>query len=166
LQPLQVDGRVFETFHDLWVASDIIVEAVIGDAHDADLTIRATPPRVLVRTDYDLDLVEIFKADSRVSASTRRTQLRMLGGSRDKGSSVEEVSQKGLPLFRKGERYVLFLRNPDGLNYSLTTGQADSVFLVQAERIVPRGLGSVAQDLGRHGHSDLATLLRRGGGSR
>jgi hypothetical protein len=150
------------TLEDLWQPSDLVVEGVV-----------VAPPRYVrmpgsgtaVFTEYAFQVLQVFKRDSELVSSDGVITVQRLGGVIDVGSHLEDRTDVNLPRLRKGERYILFLRRLPGEN-TYTPPTADFVFLVDKNRVVPRGKGPFAQQHAGREADELVTAIRKRGGGK
>jgi hypothetical protein len=133
--PMRVEprGGAVATLDELWANSTIVVEGAIEAERPAD---RVVGGIFDVRTTYEVRVIEVFKGAPRLNAAT--IPVRRRGGIRDRGDRIEHHVPVDYPLFKAGERYLLFLRQREwsratpepGLYYNETTSGPDSVFQV------------------------------------
>jgi hypothetical protein len=171
-RPFHIEGRgAAATFEELWSRSDVVIEGIVEKEQPADYVVRGT---ALVHTMYDVRLVEIYKLSKHLTKQTDSIQVRRRGGVRDVGSQVEVHAADTFPLFKQGERYLMFLRETEwaqsspyqGIFYYGTTYDGPDSFL-KAE---PSGFRSSAQtslarSMGAMSLEALRDQLRRSAGA-
>src|SRR5262245_53649615 len=110
---LFVDGRfVPSTLKQMQTQADTVVKAIVNDGHSDDVVAAAGAPAPSVATIYDVTVEEVLKPDSRVAPGSVVPVWR-LGGKRDKGDHIEVTDEDDFPLFKSGDKYVLFLKWQD-----------------------------------------------------
>jgi hypothetical protein len=115
---------------ELWNVADIIVEGIV----------RSETPIDDAFTAYHVQLLEVYKPDSRVSPGSQAITVSRMGGVRDKGAYIEKRVEQGFPLFERGERYILFL---DALGNGRYTLGAEGAFLITPTALKPRGRSEI-----------------------
>lgn len=169
--PIRVEPRgAVATFEELWAGSTLVVDGVVEAERPAD---REVAGILDVRTTYVVRVTEVFKG-SGVLKGQPTIPVRRRGGIRDRGERVEHHSPVNYPLFKAGERYILFLRQQEwsaatpepGIYYNETTYGPDSVFQVTAEsRLQTPGRSRLSQALAAQDAEALRKALRRAGKS-
>jgi hypothetical protein len=144
-----IDGgqQPFASADEMWNASDIIVEGIVRSE---------TPIDDLV-TSYQVQLLEMYKPDSRVGPGSTAITVSRTGGVRDKGAYIEKRVEKGFPLFERGEHYILCLKALPNGTYTLN---AEGAFLITPTDVKPRGHSEVGQAYSLN--PELFRLMLRG----
>ena len=128
-----------ETTDKMWGQSAIVIEGVVTSSRTV-----VTPPLVpndrfpLIQTAHDIQVLEVFKADARVTQPGQRITVRQTGGDLDKGTHIERLVPEGTPIYTQGARYILFLQFhdlPDHPFYSNSGFGPDGVYKVINGRI-------------------------------
>jgi hypothetical protein len=149
-KPVPMEGRgALATLEELWAKSDVVVEGIIQKEEPGEVTTRDGS---ILYTFYDVRLVAVYKTSPRVSAGATTIRMRRRGGVRDRGNHIEAQLSENYPLFKLGERYLLFVRQsredgPQGLYYYETTYGPDSAFEVQGSSISSKGKSSLARSM-------------------
>ena len=147
-----------QSLEELWRRSTIVVEGVVaGDGRPVDYQVGSV---TMVMTMYDIDVLTVYKASSFVASAGTSIQVRRLGGERDRGDHIEATVQADYPLFNRGERYILFLRQQEwsdkvpysGVYHNGTTSGSDSAYQVVDGR------------LSTHANTAFARGIQAGGG--
>ena len=120
---------------ELWNAADIIVEGIV----------RSETPIDEAFTSYQVQLLEVYKPDSKTIPGTKAITVSRIGGMRDKGTYIEKSEEKGFPLFERGEQYVLCLKALGNGRYTLGP---EGAFLMTPTDVKPRGLSEVGKAYG------------------
>ena len=157
------------TFAELWTLADVIVEGIVLGDRATDYQL----PAPQITTTYDVRILEVFKASTEVTAATAMIPVRRQGGIRDRGDRIVIREPDDYPLFKRGERYILFLAKREwvppaphtGVYYTEATRTPDSVFKVTESGLVTSGRTRLSQSLvaTESSTASLRSLLRRGG---
>jgi hypothetical protein len=141
-KPFHLPNRsTVETTDKMWEQSAIVIEGVVTSSRTV-----VTPPIApndrfpLIQTAHDIQVLEVFKADARVTQPGQRITVRQTGGDLDKGTHIERLVPDGIPIYTQGARYILFLQfhdlpaspfysngpfGPDGV-YKVTNGRIET----------------------------------------
>lgn len=163
-----VEGRgALGSLEALWSKADIVVEGVIEGDHPADYN----DPVHSVNTMYAVRLLEVFKPSASVTAGTQTIQVRRTGGTRDEGDRIVNYFPDNYALFKRGERYVMFLTQHEwvppvpyvGTYFTETTKGPDSIFRVTPDGLTTFGQSSLSSQLKVLPPAALRARLRGGG---
>lgn len=151
----------------LWTMSPLIVDAVIKSVRPADQLMRvpgrpSSEDQIWVQTAYQLEINEVFRDSLGLLKASRPIEVLQTGGDRDRGDHVDSVIDPTFTRFRRGERYVLFLKPLRGAEGLLVAAAgAHSTFLLADDAtVIPRGEDKVSLELGRHSREDFLNRLR------
>ena len=172
-RPFHIEGRgAAADFKSLWSRSDVVIEGVIEGERPADYDLRGT---LVVNTMYDVRVVEVYKASNFVSGSSASIQVRRQGGIRDLGDRIEEHVPDNFPLFKRGGRFIMFLRETEWVQpsphqgryyYGTTYGGPDSFFQVHPSSVSTSARTLLAQSTVAERPEALRNKLRQAGGGK
>ncbi len=157
------------TVDDLVNNSTVILDGIITGERPADYVPTykdgSGPSSPLVQTAYTIKVAEFFKNNSSTGRGSEVSlQMLLPGGRRDRGSYIEDYSDRNFPTPKLGEEYILFLRletTSQGSWFVPTMGLAESVFLITPQDfVVPRGGGPVAQFVKKYHGIEFKRVLR------
>jgi hypothetical protein len=148
--------NVYEPGHirsmgELWQRATAVVDVEIIAMESRDKEVSpgppgrtGPPPLPRVMTAFTAKVRTIYKLGpkSPEAAIGQTIAIERQGGSRDRGSYIEEVVDEHYPLFKVGERYVLFLTDSAPTYSYFGVISADGVFQVVNDRVVPIGAGA------------------------
>jgi len=139
-----------ESTDKMWEQSAIVIEGVVTSSRTV-----VTPPIApndrfpLVQTAHDIQVLEVFKADARVTQSGQRITVRQTGGDLDMGTHIERFVPDGIPIHTQATRYILFLQfhdRPDDPFYSGGSFGPDGVYKVTNDRVETPSTRRMAKD--------------------
>src|SRR5262245_47980629 len=108
VRPFHTEGRgAAATFEELWSRADVVVEGIVGDDSPTDYSVNGLR---MVYTMYGVQIASVYKRSQRVTEQTTSIEVRRRGGIRDTGAELEIHEADNFPLFKRGERYIMFLR--------------------------------------------------------
>jgi hypothetical protein len=165
--PIHMDGGpgVPATLDGLWKISGLVVEGVVETERTLDDTPSAAGVRPLPRTVYGLRITTVFKSDARSPQPDDIIDIWRIGAKRDRGDHFELTQDPRFPLFRPGERYILFLSWNESVGaYFSATATADSVYRVVGKGLQSHGREELTKVMAQLNASDLAATLRAMGG--
>lgn len=151
----------------LWSLSPLVVDAVIERSRPADRVMkvpgRPTENQVWVQTAYRLKINEVFRDTLGLTRSGLTLEVLRTGGDRELTDRVESFVDPTFNKFRRGERYVLFLkpsRAADG-TFVMATDSHHSAFLLPEDATVrARGSDKASLALEELSREELLNRLR------
>ena len=155
---------LFESVSAMWAVAHVVVEGMVESAELLQIPRPAVTPIPLIQTQFTIRAIEVFKADARIRTSGDRFLIRKSGGDVDRGTHIERIELDDFPIYRIGERYVLFLRqhipHEQPIFYSPESISGEGVFLMGESSIQPRGRQLLARRLADSGPDAFRKALR------
>lgn len=162
-----VDGSEAPASVDsLWGMATAVIAGAILEVRDASEPMYprgSSEPATLPQTIYVVEVQNVFKSDDRVKPNAT-SEVKRLGGVIDRGSFLDDQVDANFSKFKLQKHYVLFLKSRDANSRYYPVAGPDSAFELNANRVVPFGKGTAAQQLAIGSPEELFALLEKKGG--